>query len=113
MRVSGRTNLTAGATVVAFGFDRACQLRDVKVIAVDELATNKYAHPTWHLVSDSNSIPVKGFIYGEHIRGMRPSVKRARPETLALNVSYRLIVEANGQKWQHDFRIAGKRSSAQ
>ena len=109
MRRSTRTNQTASVTVVAFGIDRECKLTDVKVLAVAELATNKYALPVWHLVSDSNSIPVKGFNYGEHIRGMRPQIKGARPDALESNATYRLLVQAKGQKGQHDFKIGGKK----
>ena len=58
MRGNARTN-QINISVVAFGFDRAYLLTDVKVMSIAELATNKYAHPLWHLVSDSNSIPVK------------------------------------------------------
>src|SRR5215468_10268916 len=100
-----RTNqIPTGASVV-FGFDRKYELTDLKVVAVSELKTNASAPPLWHLVSDSNSVPVSGFLYGERIRGMRPSVKRARPEPLQSNVTYRLIVGAGRQKGQHDFRI--------
>ena len=120
-RLSAGTSTQAGAgakplpqaTTVAFGFDRKYELRDVKVVAVDELATNAYAHPLWHLVSDSNSIPVNGFIYGVRIRGMRPSVKRARPDPLQSNVTYRLFVETSRQKGQYDFLIGGKKNPGQ
>src|SRR5262245_18251568 len=61
IRKAARTNETATATSVVFGFDRYYALTDVKVVAVAELATNKHARPLWHLVSDSNSIPIKGF----------------------------------------------------
>ena len=108
MRGNSHTNRTANVTDVAFGFNRAYKLTDVKVIPVAELATNQYAHPIWHLVSDSNSIPVKGFVYGEHIRGMRKSVKKSLPDTLETNVTYRLFVEAIGQKGHYDFKIGGK-----
>src|SRR5262245_16059378 len=105
MRRTTRTNQMANATGVAFVFDRHYELTDVKVVAVAELATNKYARALWHLVSDSNSIPVKSFNYGERIRGMRPAVKRARAESLESDVPYRLLVEAKGRKGQHDFRL--------
>ncbi len=88
---------------VTFGFSRKLQLTSVKVVPVAELATNKYAHPVWQLVTDSNSIPIKEFIYGMTIRGMRPVVKEARPEPLKPNLPYRLLVEAKEFKGQHDF----------
>src|SRR5262245_1435637 len=113
IRKTARTNETVTATSVVFAFDRYYTLTDVKVVAVAELATNKHAHPLWHLLSDPNSIPVKGFNYGEHIRGMRPEVKRAHAEPLEPNVIYRLLVEAKGRKGQHDFKVAGENNPNQ
>src|SRR5262245_39604197 len=63
-----RTNQVSVGTSVAFGFDRSYQLKEVKIVSVGELASNNSARPLWHLVSDSNSVPVKGFVYGERIR---------------------------------------------
>jgi len=105
VKKGARDEGTAEAPAVAFGFNRRYELKDVKVIAVAELATNKHPRPLWHLISDSNSVPVKGFNYGEHIRGMHPEVKKVRAEPLAANVTYRLLVEAKGQKGQFDFAI--------
>src|SRR5215831_11612570 len=52
---------------IAFLFDREVQLTSVKVIPTAEFETNKYAHPVWNLISDSNSIPTKAFVYGTTI----------------------------------------------
>jgi|SRR5262245_34351485 len=113
MRKTVRTNEAATAISIVFAFDRYYELKDVKVVAVAALATNKHARPLWHLVSDSNSIPVKGFNYGERIRGMRPEVKRARAEPLEPNVTYRLLVQAKGRKGQHDFKVGGEKGPNQ
>jgi hypothetical protein len=59
----------------------------------------------WHLVSDSNSVPVKTFFYGEYIRGMRPNLKGAGPEALQTNVTYRMFVRAGKAAGQHDFDL--------
>ena len=92
--------------VVAFGINRTLKLTSVKVIPVSEIETNKYPHPIWHLVSDSNSVPVKQIIYGMNIRGMRPSVKGAIADPLQPGVPYRLLIEADKLKAQHDFALA-------
>src|SRR5439155_9604092 len=65
IRRSTRTNQPVNVAGVAFVFDQYYKLTDVKVVAVAELATNKHARALWRLVSDSNSIPVKAFNYGE------------------------------------------------
>src|SRR5947207_3187480 len=67
---------------VSFLFNRKLQLTSLKVVSAQELATNKYANPAWHLISDSNSLPTKNVIYGSAPKGMKPAVARMRPEPL-------------------------------
>jgi len=88
---------------VFFAFDRKLKLKSLKVIPVSEIETNKYPHPIWELVSDSNSVPVTEWIYGATITGMRPSVKGATPDPLEPDVKYRLVIEAKTGKAEHDF----------
>jgi len=88
---------------VFFLFNRKLKLTSLKVIPVSDIETNKYPQPIWELVSDSNSVPVTEFAYGEHIRGMRPSVQGATPDPLEPGVNYRLLIEAKGGKAEHDF----------
>ena len=89
---------------VSFALDRKCKLTCVKVIPVADLETNKYAHAIWHLVSESNSVPTKGFIYGMTLPGMHPSIPGATADPLEPNVAYRLIIETHDLKGQHDFK---------
>jgi hypothetical protein len=98
---------------VIFGMERDYQLTSVKIISVPELETNKYAHPIWELISDSNSVPTRAFTYGMRIRGMHPPVKGAQPAALDLNVPYRLFVEAGKMKGEHDFTITPENHVAQ
>ena len=56
-----------------FGFDRRLKLTSIKIVPLEALKTNTYAHAVWELVSDSNSVPIKDFTYGMRIRGLRPS----------------------------------------
>ena len=62
---------------ITFGFDRKLRLSSVKVIPVSDIETNKFPHPIWHLLSESNSVPTKDFTYGASIQGMRPAVQGA------------------------------------
>jgi len=93
----------AAVNPIIFGFNHKLKLTSVKVIPVQEIETNKYPHPIWQLVSDSNSIPTKTFGYGQGIRGMRPAIKGATPDPLEPDVKYRLFIEAGKVKAQHDF----------
>ena len=90
---------------VAFGLDRKYELTGVKVVALDEWTTNKDAIPLWHLVSETNSAPVKAIIYGQGIRGMHPAVKGARAQLLETNVAYRLMIEAGSREGECDFKL--------
>jgi hypothetical protein len=88
---------------IIFGFDRRLKLKSVQVIPLSEIQTNKYPHPIWHLVSESNSVPTKDFMYGARIPGLHPAIKGAVPDPLEPGVPYRLIVEAGDFKGEHDF----------
>src|SRR5262245_45788382 len=92
---------------VVFLLNRETRLTSVRVVYASDIATNKYAHAILELISDSNSVPVKDFIYGSNIRGMKPIVPNAVPDPLQPGVKYRLLVEATGsQKAEHEFTPA-------
>jgi len=88
---------------IVFGFDRKLKLTSLEVIPLSDGQTNGHPLPTWHLVSDSNSAPIKAFTYGMRIPGMRPAVSGVRPQPLEPNVKYRLLIEAGAFKGEHDF----------
>jgi hypothetical protein len=99
-------NPQAGALPgLIFGINRQLKFTDIKVISVASLQTNQNSLPFWHLVSDSNSVPMKSFFYGQFIRGLKPAVPGSRPQPLETNVTYRLMVEAGKIKGQHEFEI--------
>lgn len=98
----------ANTRIVLFGLDGAYKLTDVKVVPLDELKTNPFALPVWHLVSDSNSVPIKEFPYGVAIRGMKPMIGREWPKPLETNETYRIFVAAGSVKGQHDFTALPK-----
>ena len=45
------------------------------------------------------------FVYGQHIRGLKPEVPGANAEPLQPDVTYRLFVTAGTAKGQHDFEV--------
>jgi len=93
----------AAVNPIVFGFNHKLKLKSIQVIPVSEIETNKYPHPIWHLISDSNSVPTKTFVYAQPIRGMRPDVAGATADPLEPGTKYRLLVEANSFKGEHDF----------
>ena len=97
---------------VSFSFDGKFRFTEIKVVQSAEYANNKFAPAMWHLISDSNSLPTKNFIYGQPIRGMKPSVPRARPEPLKPNEDYLLIVEAGKIKSSTNFHTAPAAAAA-
>ncbi|HEX3624265.1 MAG TPA: hypothetical protein VH280_02460 [Verrucomicrobiae bacterium] len=86
---------------VLFGLEGRYQLTELKIVPLDDPA----ARPVWHLISDSNSVPLKMFTYGEYIHGMRPEYKGERAGDLVTNKTYRLFVSAGRAHGQVDFTV--------
>ena len=105
VRGLSRTNLNLKITQLVFGLDRKYELTEIKVIPVSALTAGANAAPSWHVISDSNSIPVRVFAYGDHMRGLRPLVKKSRPLPLESNVTYRVFIKAGRATGQHDFSV--------
>jgi hypothetical protein len=100
---AGRFGDKSGTVPLLFEFSRKLKLTSVEVIPVSDLETNKNAHPVWHIVSDSNSVPTRGFVYGMEVPGMHPVYKEAGADPLDLGVKYRLLVQAGSVRAEHDF----------
>jgi len=96
------------ANPVLFLLNREFNLTSVRVVSTDALATNRYALAVWELKTESNSIPIKEFLYGMNIRGMHPPAKGAIAEPLQPGTRYRLFVEAGSFKAEHDFTPAAR-----
>jgi hypothetical protein len=106
-RTKRANDLGVPVTFTLSGFYR---LTSLKVVLASEIETNKYAHPVWSLVSESNSPPTSSFVYGGGIRGLHPAVKGAQPDPLVPEVNYRLLVTTDKDKQaQHDFCITTNR----
>jgi hypothetical protein len=90
---------------VAFGLDQKYELTSLKIVPLDEWATNKQAHPLWHLISESNSVPIKAIIYGRKINGMHTAINGTKPEMLQINVFYHLLIEAGSREGECDFKL--------
>jgi len=79
---------------VTFAFDRKYRFTEIRVVAADDEKTNKFPHAVWHMISDSNSVPIKALQYGAPLTGMKPKVPKAPPEALLPDVPYILYVQA-------------------
>jgi hypothetical protein len=101
---SGKTPSAEGNSV-SFLLNNKYALTSVKVIEENDSKTNKYPHPLWHLISESNSVPTKSIFYGVSIGGMKPEYAKTKPEPLQTNVSYVLELEAGNLKGQTTFQI--------
>jgi hypothetical protein len=99
-----RVNAASTTVPVIFKFGRPYKPTEIKVIDLDEWQTNKNCLPLWHLVADTNSVPItRPFYYGQRIAGMKPEVPGARAQPLQPDVKYRLYVTAGKASGQHDF----------
>lgn len=90
---------------VLFLMEGTFRLTDVKVVPLASFQADPHTVPLWHLISDSNSIPVQRFAYGQHIRGMKAALRGAQAQELETNVTYRLFVSAGNTKGYDDFEI--------
>jgi len=91
---------------ILFGFSSGkLQLTDVKVVPLAHFQANPNTPALWHLVSDSNSIPVQEFIYGQRIRGMRLAKAGEQPQMLDTNVPYLLLVTSGHLTGTHEFTL--------
>lgn len=89
---------------VTFAFDKKYQFTEIKVVAVDDEKTNKFPHAVWHMISDSNSVPLKALVYGSKLAGMKPNIPRAQAEPLQPDVSYHLYLSAGNAKGDVKFQ---------
>lgn len=109
LRLGPRVKAGAENTrVIQFGLGGTFRLTEIKVVALDQWKTNSSVLPVWHLVSDSNSIPIKTFPYGQNIRGMHPAVGSIWPKPLETNMTYRMFLSAGTLKGEHDFTAMPK-----
>jgi len=88
-----------------FGWGRPLKLTEIRLVPLAEYQTNQNTLPLWHLVSDSNSVPIESFFYGQFIRGLKPEVAGSRSRSLTNGVVYRVIVTAGKIKGEHDFEL--------
>jgi hypothetical protein len=94
-----------GVAPLMFELDRTAKLTSIKVVPLTAFLTNKYTRPVWHLVSESNSAPTRGFLYGMAVPGMCPAVAGTTAEPLALGTTYRLLLQAGTVRAEHDFDL--------
>ncbi len=103
--VHSRKHRTETEPSLIFGLNRSLRLTEIKVVPLADYRTNPATPPLWHLVSDSNSVPVKAFTYGQSIRGLKPVLTGFSAQPLTNGVVYRIIVVAGSFKGQHDFEL--------
>jgi hypothetical protein len=95
----------SGDAVLFFTLNDAFKLTSLKVIPLDDDDKfNPQSPPVWNLIADSNSMPVRAFLYGQHIKGMKPALPDARPDSLEPGMSYRMVVSAGDVTGYTDFR---------
>ena len=98
---------------VIFQLSRPYKLTELKVIDLDQWQTNKNCLPLWHLVADTNSVPIeRPFNYGQRIQGMKPLVPGEKAQPLQPGVHYRLWVTDGSAKGEHDFEPIAKPAPA-
>jgi hypothetical protein len=90
---------------VTFALDPECEPTEIKVVPLAEWQTNQNALPVWHLIASTNAAPIKMFMYGQRIRGLKPEIPGTRPDPLQPDVTYRLFLTAGNAHGEHDFEV--------
>ncbi len=90
---------------VIFGLTRPLKITEIKVVVLADYQANHNVLPLWHLVASSNAVPEKTFIYGQHIRGLKPEVPGTHAQPLTNDVTYRLLLTAGNLRGEHDFML--------
>ncbi|HXI69713.1 MAG TPA: hypothetical protein VNN22_05075 [Verrucomicrobiae bacterium] len=106
-RLAGNIRANQGLPPITFGVEPQSRLTEITVVPLAAWQTNQNTLPLWHLVASTNAEPIKMFMYGQRIRGLKPAVPGAHAQELETNVIYRLFVTAGKAKGQHDFEIKG------
>jgi len=101
--------MPGGVYPISFTMDRDYRLTRVRVTEIAPAKPAVQGKPCWQLVSTSNSVPVRGFLYGVGIRGMAESKESPRFEGLKAGSRYRLEVTAGRSKGVLEFECPGVR----
>jgi hypothetical protein len=105
MRFRNNNAASPGTVPITFSLEPECKPTEIKVVLLAAWQTNQTVMPLWHLIADSNSVPIKLFVYGQRIRGLKPEIAGAHAEPLEPDATYRLFVTAGSAKGQHDFEV--------
>jgi hypothetical protein len=90
---------------VVFALNGDYNLTSVKVVPMKGDQIDSSAVPAWHFISDSNSVPIRAFRYGQTIHGMKPALKGVHPDALTPGVVYRLILTTDNGTGHKDFKL--------
>ncbi|HEY4416911.1 MAG TPA: hypothetical protein VGO57_14575 [Verrucomicrobiae bacterium] len=88
-----------------FGLSRPLKITDIKIVPLADYEKNPDTLPVWHLISDSNSVPIHDFAYGQKIRGMKAAVRGSEAGELDTNLVYRIFVVAGKVTGHEDFHL--------
>jgi hypothetical protein len=90
-----------------FGLESEYELKEIKVVPLQEFESNPKTLPVWHLQAKSHSVPMKWFYYGQYIKGMEPVIPGQHAEPLDPTVTYRIFISTTKMSGHHDFNLSG------
>ena len=88
---------------VSFALDRKYELTSLKVVSAQDLESQKFPTPLWHLIAQTNSRPTKAIVYGITPPGMKPAVEDSQPSALQPGVPYVVQLETKTIKSSTNF----------
>lgn len=90
-----------------FGLESEYELKEIKVVPLQEFESNPKTPALWHLKAKDHSVPMKWFYYGQNIKGMDPYIPGQHAQPLDPTVSYRIFINTTKMSGYHDFNLSG------
>jgi hypothetical protein len=88
---------------VSFTMDRDYRLTTLRVVELSAEGSAKKSKPVWQLVSMPKSPPIRGFLYGADVPGMKPPPGSPPFQELRGGAKYRLEVVADRARGSLEF----------
>jgi hypothetical protein len=100
-RPSGRAIANAPVLPTLFLLDREYAIQSLVVTAISNVPPSRLGKPVWHLSANGTPHPVRGFAYGEPIKGLKPLIE---PSELIPGATYRVDLKAGRQRGSREFK---------
>ncbi len=100
-RPSGRAAADAQVLPTLFLLDREYPIQSLTVTAISNVPAARLGKPVWHLTAQGSPPPVRGFAYGEPLKGLKSVME---PSELLPGATYRIELKAGRNRGVREFK---------